>query len=45
MTDLQKKRRKEKRKSAIEAELLKFMEKGMKDALNAAMEEIIKDWK
>lgn len=39
------KSRKKKKKSTVEAELLRLVEKGLQDAMNAAMEELFKDWK
>lgn len=39
------KSRKKKKKSTVETELLRLVEKGLQDAMNAAMEEIFKDWK
>lgn len=39
------KNRKKKKKSTVEAELLRLVEKSLQNAVNAAMEEIFKDWK
>ena len=38
-------RDKKKKKNVIEAEILAFMQKSMKTALDMALDEIFKDWK
>ena len=40
-----KKRKKEKKKSVLEAEILSFMYKSMKTALDLALDDLFKDWK
>lgn len=40
-----KKRKKEKKKSVLEAEILSFMQKSLKTALDLAMDDLFKDWK
>ena len=40
-----KKRKKEKKKSVLEAEILSFMHKSLKTALDLAMDDLFKDWK
>ena len=37
--------KKKKKKSILEAEILRLMEKSLKAALDQAMDEIFKDWK
>ena len=39
------KRKKKKKKSVLEAEILSFMQKSMKTALDLALDDIFKDWK
>ena len=39
------KRKKKKKKSVLEAEILSFMQKSMKTALELALDDIFKDWK
>lgn len=41
----QEKNKKKKKKSVIEAELLSLMQKSLKVALDAALDDIFKDWK
>ena len=41
----QKKERKKKKKSVLEAEILALMQKSLRAALDAALEDIFKDWK
>ena len=41
----QKKDKDKKKKSTLEAEILRIMEKGLKSALDAALDDIFKDWK
>ena len=36
---------KKKKKSVMEAEIMRFMEKSMKTALDLALDDIFKDWK
>ena len=40
-----KKKDKKKKKSFLEAEIFRIMEKGLKSALDAALDDIFKDWK
>lgn len=40
-----KKKKKKKQKSVLEAEILAFMQKSMKTALDLALDDIFKDWK
>lgn len=40
-----KKKKKEKKKSVLEAEILSFMQKSLKTALDLAMDDLFKDWK
>ena len=40
-----KERKRKKKKSALEAEILSFMEKSIKTALDLALADIFKDWK
>ena len=37
--------KKKKKQSVMEAEIMRFMEKSMKTALDLALDDIIKDWK
>ena len=39
------KEKKKKKKSVIESEIMQFMHKSMKTALDLALEDIFKDWK
>ena len=39
------KKKKKKRKSVLEAELLSFMQKSMKTALDLALDDLFRDWK
>lgn len=41
----EKDKKKKKKQSQIEAEFFAFMQKCMRDALNAAMDELFRDWK
>ena len=41
----QKKERKKKKKSVLEAEILALMQKNLRAALDAALDDIFKDWK
>ena len=41
----QKKARKKKKKSVLEAEILALMQKSLKAALEMALDDIFKDWK
>ena len=41
----QKKERKKKKKSVLEAEIMGLIQKSMKAALDAALNDIFKDWK
>ena len=40
-----KKKKKGKKKSVLEAEILSFMQKSLKTALDLAMDDLFKDWK
>ena len=40
-----KKKKKKKKQSIIEAELMRFMEQSMNAALDAALDDIFKNWK
>ena len=39
------KRKKKKKKSVLEAEILSFMQKSMKTALDLALDDLFRDWK
>ena len=39
------KKKKKKRKSVLEAEILSFMQKSMKTALDLALDDLFRDWK
>lgn len=41
----QKDKKKKKKKSVLEAEIMSIMQKGLKTALDMALDEIFKDWK
>ena len=41
----QDKRKKKKKKSVLEAEIMSLMQKSLKAALDAALDDIFKDWK
>ena len=46
MSDKKKdKDKKKKKQSVMEAEIMRFMEKSMKTALDMALDDIFKDWK
>ena len=46
MSDKKKdKDKKKKKQSVMEAEIMRFMEKSMKTALDLALDDIFKDWK
>ena len=46
MSDTRKdKGKKKKKNSVMEAEIMRFMEKSMKTALDLALDDIFKDWK
>ena len=46
MSDKKKEKdKKKKKKSVMEAEILAFMQKSMKTALDLALDDIFKDWK
>ena len=46
MSDQKKdKDKKKKKKSVLEAEILSFMQKSMKTALDLALDDLFKDWK
>ena len=46
MSDKKKEKDKKKKKqSVMEAEIMRFMEKSMKTALDLALDDIFKDWK
>ena len=38
-------KRKKKKKSVLEAEILSFMQKSMKTALDLALDDLFRDWK
>ena len=40
-----KKKKKKKQKSVLEAEILSFMQKSMKTALDLALDDLFRDWK
>ena len=40
-----KKKKKSKKKNVLEAEILAFMQKSMKTALDMALDELFKEWK
>lgn len=41
----QKRKKKKKKQSVLEKELLRFVERSMKAAVDAALDDIFKDWK
>ena len=43
--DKEKKKKKKKNKSVLEKEIFSIMEKSLKTALDAALDDILKDWK
>ena len=43
--DKDKEKKKKKKQSILEAEIMRIMEKGMKTALDKALDDILKDWK
>ena len=45
MSQKQKDKKKKKKKSILEAEIMSIMQKGMKTALDMALDEIFKTWK
>ena len=45
MSPKEKEKKKKKKQSQLEAEIFAFMHRCMKDALDAAMEELFRDWK
>ena len=45
MTEEEKKKKKKKQQSVMEAEIFRIMEKGLKTAMDKALDEIFKDWK
>lgn len=45
MSDRKKKDKKKKKQSVMEAEIMRFMEKSMKTALDLALDDLFKDWK
>ena len=44
-SEKEREKKKKKQQSILEAEIMKIMEKGMKTALDKALDEIFKDWK
>lgn len=45
MTEEERKKKKKKQQSILEAEVFRAMEKGLKSALDVALDDILKDWK
>ena len=45
MSNQKDKDKKKKKKSVLEAEIMSLMQKGLKAALDAALDDIFKDWK
>ncbi len=45
MTEQERKKKEKKRKSILEAEINRIMEKSLKTALDKALDDIFKDWK
>ncbi len=45
MTEQERKKKEKKRKSILEAEINRILEKSMKAALDKALDDIFKDWK
>jgi len=45
MSPKEKEKKKKKKQSQLEAEIFAFMQRCMKDALDAAMDELFRDWK
>ena len=45
MSQKEKDRKKKKRKSILEAEIMSIMQKSLKTALDLALDDIFKDWK
>ena len=45
MSNPKDKNKKKKKKNIVEAEIIAFMQKSMKTALDMALDEIFKDWK
>ena len=45
MSQKEKDRKKKKRKSILEAEIMSIMQKSLKTALDMALDDIFKDWK
>lgn len=45
MSDRKKKDKKKKKQSVMETEIMRFMEKSMKTALDLALDDLFKDWK
>ena len=43
--DREKEKRKTKKQSILEAEVMRIMEKSLKTALDMALDDILKDWK
>ena len=43
--DKRDKEKKKKKQSTMEAEIFRFLEKSLKSAMDAALDEIFKDWK
>ena len=43
--DREKEKRKKKKQSILEAEVMRIMEKSLKTALDMALDDILKDWK
>ena len=45
MTEAERRKKEKKRKSVLEAEIFAFMQKSTKAALDAALDDIFKEWK
>ena len=45
MSDRKKKDKKKKKQSVMEAEIMRFMQKSMKTALDLALDDLFRDWK
>ena len=45
MSDRKKKDKKKKKQSVMEAEIMRFMQKNMKTALDLALDDLFRDWK
>lgn len=45
MTEAERKKKKKKQQSILDTEVFRAMEKGLKTALDVALDDILKDWK